>query len=130
MQPFVDDVGTLLIERPRRASDRLRGRARRLLDIDHGTYPYVTSSKLLALGCSPAPACRRRRCRTSRHHEGLQHARRRRAVPDGAEQRHRQLHPRARQRVRHDHPPPPALRLARRDGGAYFVDLCGITASR
>jgi len=51
MQPFVDDVGHLLIEAAR-AGKRIvfEGAHAVLLDVDHGTYPYVTSSSCSALG--------------------------------------------------------------------------------
>ena len=51
MQPFVDDVGHLLIE-ANRAGKRIvfEGAHAVLLDVDHGTYPYVTSSNCSALG--------------------------------------------------------------------------------
>ena len=59
-----------------------------LLDIDHGTYPYVTSSAT----ASPARGRRRRRrpehaALRARHHQGLHDARRRRPVPDRARRR-------------------------------------------
>jgi adenylosuccinate synthase len=51
MQPFVVDVGHLLIEAAR-AGKRIvfEGAHAVLLDVDHGTYPYVTSSSCSALG--------------------------------------------------------------------------------
>ncbi len=51
MAPFVDDVGHLLIEYFR-AGKRIvfEGAHAVLLDVDHGTYPYVTSSNCSALG--------------------------------------------------------------------------------
>jgi adenylosuccinate synthase len=59
--PFVDDVGALLIQA---AADGKKiifeGAHAALLDIDHGTYPYVTSSSCSALGifsgCAVPPA--------------------------------------------------------------------------
>jgi adenylosuccinate synthase len=54
-----------------------------LLDVDHGTYPYVTSSNCVAgnaaagSGVGPGHAALH-----PGHHEGLLHARRRRPVPD------------------------------------------------
>lgn len=49
--PFVDDVGHLLIEAAR-AGKRIvfEGAHAALLDVDHGTYPYVTSSNCSSLG--------------------------------------------------------------------------------
>ena len=51
MAPFIDDVGHLLIE-ANRAGKRIvfEGAHAVLLDVDHGTYPYVTSSNCSALG--------------------------------------------------------------------------------
>src|SRR6202012_4831474 len=47
--PFMDDVGALL-DKERRAGSRIlfEGAQGALLDIDHGTYPYVTSSNTVA----------------------------------------------------------------------------------
>ena len=61
-----------------------------LLDIDHGTYPFVTSSNPVA-----GARLRRRRRRPARHHrglgrgQGLRDARRRGPVPDRARRRAR-----------------------------------------
>ncbi len=85
-----------------------------MLDIDHGTYPFVTSSNPVA-----GLRLRRHRRRTARHRRGLgrrqgvRHARRRRAVPDRARGRHRRAPARERPRVRHDDRAPAAHRLAR-----------------
>lgn len=51
MEPFVDDVGKILID-ANRAGKRIvfEGAHAVLLDVDHGTYPYVTSSNCSALG--------------------------------------------------------------------------------
>jgi adenylosuccinate synthase len=51
MEPYVGDVGHMLIE-ARQAGKRIvfEGAHAVLLDIDHGTYPYVTSSNCSALG--------------------------------------------------------------------------------
>ncbi|WP_454812779.1 adenylosuccinate synthase [Labrys neptuniae] len=47
--PFMDDVGALL-DKARKAGNRIlfEGAQGALLDIDHGTYPYVTSSNTVA----------------------------------------------------------------------------------
>ncbi|MBV8779969.1 MAG: adenylosuccinate synthase [Phycisphaerae bacterium] len=51
MQPFVDDVGhTLLLAAKAGKRIVFEGAHAALLDIDHGTYPYVTSSSCSALG--------------------------------------------------------------------------------
>jgi adenylosuccinate synthase len=51
MAPFVDDVGHILIQASK-AGKRIvfEGAHAVLLDVDHGTYPYVTSSNCSALG--------------------------------------------------------------------------------
>ena len=51
MLPFVDDVGHLLLGYAR-AGKRIvfEGAHAALLDVDHGTYPYVTSSSCSSLG--------------------------------------------------------------------------------
>ena len=85
-----------------------------LLDLDHGTYPFVTSSNPVAADASvghrdraDADRCGHRRV------EGVRHARRRRAVPDGDRGARPGARPRARRRVRHGHRPRAPLRLAR-----------------
>ena len=85
-----------------------------LLDIDHGTYPFVTSSNPIAgaacVGAGVGPEGDRRGLG---RREGLRDARRRGAVPDRARRRDRPPHARARARVRHHHRPPAPLRLDR-----------------
>ncbi len=51
MLPFVDDVGYLILE-AHKAGKRIvwEGAHAALLDVDHGTYPYVTSSNCSSLG--------------------------------------------------------------------------------
>ena len=51
MAPFVDDVGGFLIDAAREGRKIVfEGAHAALLDVDHGTYPYVTSSSCSALG--------------------------------------------------------------------------------
>ncbi|HEY7088244.1 MAG TPA: adenylosuccinate synthase [Tepidisphaeraceae bacterium] len=51
MQPFVDDVGYLLLQYNRQGKRIVfEGAHAALLDVDHGTYPYVTSSNCSSLG--------------------------------------------------------------------------------
>ena len=51
LKPFVDDTGHLLIGAMRAGKRVLfEGAHAALLDVDHGTYPYVTSSNCSALG--------------------------------------------------------------------------------
>jgi adenylosuccinate synthase len=51
LEPYVDDVGHLLIEY-NKIGKRIvfEGAHAALLDVDHGTYPYVTSSNCSSLG--------------------------------------------------------------------------------
>jgi len=54
MQPFVDDTSHLLLEQYRAHKKIVfEGAHAVLLDIDHGTYPYVTSSSCSSLGLFP-----------------------------------------------------------------------------
>lgn len=51
MHPFVDDVGHLLLGYAKQGKRIVfEGAHAALLDIDHGTYPYVTSSSCSSLG--------------------------------------------------------------------------------
>jgi adenylosuccinate synthase len=51
MQPYVDDVGYLTIEANKQGKRIVfEGAHAALLDVDHGTYPYVTSSNCSSLG--------------------------------------------------------------------------------
>jgi adenylosuccinate synthase len=51
IQPFVDDVGHLLLQYAKEGKRIVfEGAHAVLLDVDHGTYPYVTSSSCSALG--------------------------------------------------------------------------------
>ena len=85
-----------------------------LLDIDHGTYPFVTSSNPVAgAACIGAGRRAEGHRRGLGHREGVRHARRRRPVPDGARGGDRRGDPPARRRVRHDDRPRPAHGLAR-----------------
>jgi adenylosuccinate synthase len=54
MAPFIDDTSKLLIDQWK-AGKRIvfEGAHAVLLDVDHGTYPYVTSSNCSALGLYP-----------------------------------------------------------------------------
>ena len=97
-QPIYDDLAALapqvlpyhgfglaLLDAKRREGKRIlfEGAQGALLDIDHGTYPYVTSSNTVAAqaatGSGLGPGGHRLR---ARHHQGLHHAGGRRAVPD------------------------------------------------
>jgi adenylosuccinate synthase len=70
---YVIDSQNFINDKIREGSSMLlEGAQGTLLDIDHGTFPYVTSSNTVAGG-----AC-------TGHHQGIHNARRRRAVCHGA----------------------------------------------
>ena len=81
-----------LLDEARRAGRRIlfEGAQGAMLDVDHGTYPFVTSSNTVAgqaaAGSGIAPGGDRLR---ARHHQGLHDAGRRRPVPDRADRRDR-----------------------------------------
>ncbi len=90
-----------------------------LLDIDHGTYPYVTSSNATIGGvCTGLGVGAARDRRRARRRQGLHDARRRRAAADGADRRDGQPPARDGTGVRRGHRPAAALRLVRRRRGA------------
>ena len=117
--PYADTVWKTLDE-ARRYGKRIlfEGAQGTMLDIDHGTYPFVTSSNTLAgqaaAGSGLGPGALDLR---ARHHQGLHDAGRLRPVPDRADLRDRAAARRARPRVRHRHRPRPPLRLVRRGAG-------------
>ena len=85
-----------------------------LLDVDHGTYPFVTSSSATAGGaCTgsghPADPARP----GDRDREGVHDPGGRGAVPDRAERRRRRAPAQGRRRVRHHDRPAAPLRLVR-----------------
>ena len=114
--PYMDATWRLLDEE-RRAGKRIlfEGAQGALLDVDHGTYPFVTSSNTVAgqaaTGSGLGPEGDRLR---ARHRQGLHDAGRRGAVPDRAPRRDRRAHRPARARVRHRHRAQAPLRLVRR----------------
>lgn len=103
--PFADSVWNLL-DHKRREGKRIlfEGAQGALLDVDHGTYPYVTSSNTVA-----APGRDRHRhgpefgrlC--AWHLQGLHHTRWTGTVPHRADQRDRRTDRPARQGVRRQH---------------------------
>ena len=100
--PYAAPVWRLLDE-ARRAGRRIlfEGAQGAMLDVDHGTYPYVTSSNTVAgqaaAGSGIAPGGDRL---CPRHHQGLHDAGRHRPVSDRADRRGRPDPRRARPRVR------------------------------
>ena len=118
--PYADTVWRLL-DIKRREGKRIlfEGAQGALLDVDHGTYPYVTSSNTVAAqaatgtGMGPGAVgyvlgiCK---AYTTRVGAG--------SVPDRAGQRHRPHDRRAGPGIRHQYRPSPPLRLVRRRPGA------------
>ncbi len=101
----------------------LEGANAALLDVDHGTFPYVTSSNSSALGIPagtglPPPGRRS----GDRRGQGLRHPGRVRPLPHRAGQRDRQRPSREGARIRHHDRPASPLRLARPGGSALFHD--------
>ena len=93
-----------------------------LLDIDHGTYPFVTSSHATSGGACTGTGVGPIENRRGRGPgEGLPHARGRRTVPHRADRRHRRPPAQARRRVRLGHGSPAPNRLAR----PARAPLCG-----
>ena len=93
----------------------LEGAQATLLDVDHGTYPFVTSSSPTAGGaCAGSGLGPDQDHQGHRHPEGLHDQGRRRPVPHGADRRQRRVAAQDRRRVRHDHRPRAAHRLVRR----------------
>ena len=94
LAPFVGDVQDIVLDAHRRGDYvLLEGAQGSLLDLDHGTYPYVTSS--VPSSSSSGGAGARRRHRPHRHParrrrlQELLHPRRQRPLPDRALRRHR-----------------------------------------
>ena len=91
LKPFVDDAGHLVIEAVRAGKrGRLRGGPRGVAGRRPRHLPVRDEQQLLG----PGPVHRGRRAADGRaelrrHHQGLQHPRRRRAVPDRADRRDR-----------------------------------------
>ena len=114
-RPLRDRHGGLPARRARGRQDVLaEGAQGALLDVDHGTYPYVTISHPTAggactgLGIPPTAVDPRHR-----HRQGVLDARRQRPLSDRAGRRDRRAAAGRGPRVRrHDGPPAP-LRLAR-----------------
>ena len=121
--PYMDSVWSLL-DHKRREGKRIlfEGAQGALLDIDHGTYPFVTSSNTVAAqaatGSGHGPGGDRLRARNLQglHHPGRAAGRSRPNCTQGDPIGRRDR--RARARVRHRHRPAAALRLVRCRAGA------------
>ena len=115
LRPYVADTALLL----NNALDDgkvvlLEGGQGTLLDVDHGTYPFVTSSNPTAGGASTGSGIGPTRItRVVRHPQGLHDARRLGPVPDRAVRRGRREAPHHRRRARRHHRAAASLRLVR-----------------
>ena len=120
VEPYVADTVNLVHEALEIGQHVLfEGAQATFLDLDHGTYPYVTSSNPVAGGaCTGAGVGPRYIDRVV----GVAKAYITRvgvgAVPDRAVRRRRRRPRRPRPRVRHQHRPPPPGRLVRRRDAA------------
>ena len=85
LKPYMAETAQLLNEAVRAGKSILfEGAQGTLLDIDHGTYPYVTSSSCCAGGAATGTGVRHGHRPRAGHPEGLRHARGRRPLPHGA----------------------------------------------
>ena len=118
LRPFVCDTTAWLHEAIARGKRLLfEGAQGSLLDVDHGSYPYVTSSNSSAAGIAAGSGVPTRHIdRWIGIVKAYTDARRRRAVSHRAGQRDRRANPPGRPRVRHRDQPAPAVRLVRRRG--------------
>ena len=115
LAPYVTDTVSLLHDALATGAHLLlEGAQATFLDLDHGTYPFVTSSNPTAGGaCAGTGLGPRDIDRDRRDHQGVHDTGRRRAVPDRAHRCRRRPPRRRRPRVRNRHRPTPARRLAR-----------------
>ena len=112
LAPYVTDTGRLLDRGAARRRKRvlLEGAQGTMLDVDHGTYPFVTSSNTVAgAACTGAGHRAEPDHRRGRHRQGLHHARRQRPLPDRAARRARRQ---AARRMATSSAPPPGVRAA------------------
>ena len=92
-----------------------------LLDIDHGTFPFVTSSNSSGVGVSAGSGVPGRYItKVIGVVKAYNDAGRRRAVSHRTRQRDRRAHPPPRQRIRHGDAAAAALRLVRRRGRPLY----------
>ena len=113
LHPMVTDTTVYLLDSLEQGKRMLfEGAQGALLDIDHGTFPFVTSSNSSGVGVSGRlgrsasldPQCHRRG-------KSLHHAGRRRSVPHGVERSGRPANPGSGQRVWDDNGSPAAMRV-------------------
>ena len=83
--PFMAPTFEILDSERRAASEYLfEGAQGAMLDVDHGTYPYVTSSNTVAANAAIGSGLGPRAIGCAWHRESLHDARRRRPVSDRA----------------------------------------------
>ena len=116
IEPMVGDtVGLVHDALDAGQSVLLEGAQATFLDLDHGTYPFVTSSNPVAGGaCTGSGLGPRDIDRVIGIAKAYVTRVGRRTLPDRAGQRHRRPAGRAGPRVRDQHRPPPPLRVVRR----------------
>ena len=119
LRPWVGDVSVALTRAMAEGRSILfEGAQGTMLDLDHGTYPYVTSSSATVGGaCTGLGVGPRSVHARARHREGVHDARRRRAVSVGAARRRRRRAAREGPRVRRRDRPPAPVRVVRRGAG-------------
>ena len=120
LRPYIAETRSMLWQALERGETvLLEGAQATMLDMDHGTYPFVTSSNPTAGG-----ACVGAGIPPTAHHpgdrgvQGVHHPGRLRPVPDRAVRRERRPPAQDRRGVRHHHRTGAPLRLVRRGGGA------------
>ena len=120
LRPMVSDTATLVNGAIADGKSVLfEGAQGTMLDIDHGTYPFVTSSSATAGGaCTGIGHRSHAHQRRGRNLEGLHHAGRLGTVPHRGPRSAGRSDPESRQGVRLSDGPPAALRLVRRAAAA------------
>ena len=137
IEPMVGDtVGMVHDAMDKGRQVLLEGAQATFLDLDHGTYPFVTSSNPVAGGACTGSGPRSPGHRAGhRHRQGVRHPRRCRTLPDRAGERRRRAPRRAWPRVRDQHRSQAPLRVVRRrdaaSGGApQLADRGGADQAR
>ncbi len=105
VKPMVGDVPRRLFEAQKAGKNLLfEGAQGTLLDVDHGTYPFVTSSNCVAGAAAAGSGVGPQMLRVhSRYHQGVHHARGLGPVSHGTGGRDRAPDRRARERGRRNH---------------------------
>src|SRR5213079_3211926 len=130
LKPLVADVSRALYDAHRAGKNLLfEGAQGALLDVDHGTYPYVTSSNCVAGAAAAGAGIGPQMLHYVLHHQGVQHARRSRPISHRAQRRHGRAAAHSRPGIRRHHRASAPLRLVRRRGAqALDPDQWGVRA--